>query len=423
MSLPPVPHRAQVIGPDGFLTPVWANWFQQLFTDGSSASADAISALTGDVTATGPGSVAATIANGVITNSKISASAAIARSKIATGTANHVVIDDGTGALSSEATLAISRGGTNSGTALNNNRIMQSLGGKIVEAAALTADRALISDVNGIPIISTVTGSEIGFLSGVTGGVQAQLDGKQTTNLANGKILIGSGGGTATAQSVTGDISLSNAGVTAYSGTVPLNKGGTGQTTKAAAFDALSPMSTIGDIIYGGTAGTGTRLAIGTTGAFLQAISSTAVGWVSDQAYSATITGTMTTTSATAADLTVASLVNTAITNIGWPTVTLAAASAGWTFTPTRLGILKISVMAQMNPSANSNSGLLIADGSNNAISGPTLSNHSASGTVQTVTVFGFISVSSLSVVTIKLRPSISAGTLTVLKTTLTVSY
>ncbi len=38
---------------------------------------------------------------------------------------------------------------------------------------------------------------------------------------------------------------------------------GTGQTTTSAAFNALSPMTTLGDIIYGGASGTGTRLAVG----------------------------------------------------------------------------------------------------------------------------------------------------------------
>lgn len=51
--------------------------------------------------------------------------------------------------------------------------------------------------------------------------------------------------------------------------TIALNKGGTGQTTKAAAFDALSPMTTGGDIIYGGASGTGTRLANGSAGQVL----------------------------------------------------------------------------------------------------------------------------------------------------------
>lgn len=52
-------------------------------------------------------------------------------------------------------------------------------------------------------------------------------------------------------------------------GTVAIANGGTGQTTKAAAFDALSPMTASGDIIYGGTSGTGTRLAAGTNGQVL----------------------------------------------------------------------------------------------------------------------------------------------------------
>lgn len=47
--------------------------------------------------------------------------------------------------------------------------------------------------------------------------------------------------------------------------TIALNKGGTGQTTAGAAFDALSPMTTLGDVIYGGASGTGTRLAGNTT--------------------------------------------------------------------------------------------------------------------------------------------------------------
>lgn len=47
--------------------------------------------------------------------------------------------------------------------------------------------------------------------------------------------------------------------------TIALNKGGTGQTTKAAAFDALSPMTTLGDTIAGGASGTGTRVAGNTT--------------------------------------------------------------------------------------------------------------------------------------------------------------
>lgn len=93
----------------------------------------------------------------------------------------------------------------------------------------------------------------------------AAIDFSKLAALTSANILVGNASNVATAVAVTGDISMTNAGVTAYSGTVPLNKGGTGQTTKAPAFNALSPMTTLGDIIYGAASGSGTRLAGNTT--------------------------------------------------------------------------------------------------------------------------------------------------------------
>lgn len=75
--------------------------------------------------------------------------------------------------------LPVSKGGTNSGTALSNNRIMRSDSGAIVEAAAITANRALISDANGIPTQSATTDTELGYVSGVTSALQTQLNAKQ----------------------------------------------------------------------------------------------------------------------------------------------------------------------------------------------------------------------------------------------------
>ncbi len=68
--------------------------------------------------------------------------------------------------------------------------------------------------------------------------------------------------GNASGSPTWGAISLS----ADVSGTLPLANGGTGQTSKIPAFDALSPMSASGDIIYGGASGTGTRLPKGTDG-------------------------------------------------------------------------------------------------------------------------------------------------------------
>lgn len=77
--------------------------------------------------------------------------------------------------------LTIANGGTNSSTALNNNRVMKSAGGAIVEAAAITASRALASDSNGIPVAATTTTTELNFVNGVTSAIQTQINGKEPT--------------------------------------------------------------------------------------------------------------------------------------------------------------------------------------------------------------------------------------------------
>ncbi len=64
---------------------------------------------------------------------------------------------------------------------------------------------------------------------------------------------------------VTADTVIAN-----LSSAITILKGGTGQITKAAAFNALSPTTTTGDIIIHGSSATPVRLATGATGTFLQ---------------------------------------------------------------------------------------------------------------------------------------------------------
>lgn len=59
-------------------------------------------------------------------------------------------------------------------------------------------------------------------------------------------------------------------------GTVAIANGGTGQTTASAAFNALSPVTTTGDLILGNGANSATRLPIGTDGQILTSNGSTA---------------------------------------------------------------------------------------------------------------------------------------------------
>lgn len=94
--------------------------------------------------------------------------------------------------------LPVANGGTNSNAALNNNRVIKSAGGAIVEAAAITAARALISDANGIPVHSIVTDTELSYVSGVTSSIQTQINTKQTNVITTrGDIIRGNSSGVA----------------------------------------------------------------------------------------------------------------------------------------------------------------------------------------------------------------------------------
>jgi hypothetical protein len=69
--------------------------------------------------------------------------------------------------------------------------------------------------------------------------------------------------------SSAGIVTNSVNGVLSTTPTISVANGGTGATTKTTAFDALSPMTSAGDMIYGGVSGTGTRLAKGSNGTVL----------------------------------------------------------------------------------------------------------------------------------------------------------
>jgi hypothetical protein len=111
--------------------------------------------------------------------------------------------------------LPIANGGTNSSTALNNNRVIISTGGAIKETAAITASRALASDTNGLPVASAVTATELGYLSGVTSSLQTQISGKaSSTGWSNFAVITTDTSGVL--QSTTGSV---NGSVLQYSAT------------------------------------------------------------------------------------------------------------------------------------------------------------------------------------------------------------
>jgi hypothetical protein len=138
-------------------------------------------------------------------NSDATKKVAIEVSTVSTGTTRTLTVQDvsGTVYVSGGTDIPIADGGTNSSTALNNNRVMKSSGGAIVEATAITADRALISDSNGIPVHSAVTKTVLEYLD-VTSSVQTQLDAKQlrSTLTAKGDLYVATASDTVARQAI-----------------------------------------------------------------------------------------------------------------------------------------------------------------------------------------------------------------------------
>ena len=86
---------------------------------------------------------------------------------------------------SATTTWDLTLGGTGGGSGTVNSGTQYRLayyaatGDAVSQAAAITVDRALISDANGVPTHSTVTATELGYLSGATSSIQTQLGTKQ----------------------------------------------------------------------------------------------------------------------------------------------------------------------------------------------------------------------------------------------------
>lgn len=112
-----------------------------------------------------------------IVNADISASAAIAYSKLNLGTS--IVNAD----ISASAAIAYSK--LNLATSIVNADINASAAIAYSKLAALTASKALVSDGSGVVSASSVTATELGYVSGVTSAIQTQLTARAPLASAN----------------------------------------------------------------------------------------------------------------------------------------------------------------------------------------------------------------------------------------------
>lgn len=180
-----------------------------------------------------------------------------------------------------------------------------------------SATQTPVFTTNGQGQVTSVTNTTItpavGSITGLGTGVATAL--AVNTSTAGGMVLFNGALGTPTSGTLTNATGLPlTSGVT---GTLPIANGGTGQTTASAAFNALSPITTTGDIIIGNGTNSATRLAIGTNGYVLTSNGTTAT-WAASA-------GGVTTISFGATGLTPSTATGGAVTVAG----TLALANGG----------------------------------------------------------------------------------------------
>jgi hypothetical protein len=116
-------------------------------------------------------------------------------------------------------TLAVARGGTGVTTSTGTGSVVLNTDptfGANVTVSGLTADRVVISNSSKTLVSSSVTSAELGYVSGVTSGIQTQLNAKaaaahvhDAANITSGTLAVARGGTGTTTSTGTGSVVLS----------------------------------------------------------------------------------------------------------------------------------------------------------------------------------------------------------------------
>lgn len=141
-------------------------------------------AVTGDVLVSNTG--VTSIASGVIVNTDVNASAAIALTKLAATTASRALVSDASGFITASSVTSTELGyvsGVTSSiqTQIDSKQTTITGAATTIVSSNLTVSRLLVSDGSGKVAASSVTATEAGYLSGVTSAIQTQLNAKQAS--------------------------------------------------------------------------------------------------------------------------------------------------------------------------------------------------------------------------------------------------
>ena len=244
----------------------------------------------------------------------------------------------GTGQTTAAAAITALAGTQVSGRYLRSDGVNTSL------AAIVAADVPTLNQ-NTTGTATNVTGT-VAVANGGTGtttpalvaGTNVTITGtwpNQTVNSTAG----GSGTVTSVAATVPAFLSIAGSPITTtgtlaitYSGTaLPVANGGTGQTTAGAAFNALSPVTSTGDLIIGNGTNSATRLAIGANGYVLTSDGTTA-SWVAAGSGSGTVTSIIAGTGLTGGTITTTgtiALATTAVTAASYTSANITVDAYG----------------------------------------------------------------------------------------------